>query len=106
MKPVSEKFIVVTEFGNVAATINPAADNGLESDLLLLSEASAQDLEEAAFQTPLRAFAVKMVDLIMAAGFEGVNVPATMRDMLVRERATEELGRIERWARDNLAAAD
>ena len=100
---MSERFIVVTEYGNVAASVNPEAVNGLESDLLLLDVASEADLEQAAFQTPLRAFAAKMVDLIMAAGFEGVEVPAAVRDMLVRERATEELSRIDRWARDNLA---
>ena len=95
------RFIVVTEFGNVLVTVNPEAQNGLDNDLLLFRAPTQSDSDEAAFETPLRAFAVKMVDIIQAVGFEGVSVPESMRDMLVREKATDELARIERWARQN-----
>lgn len=96
------KFVVLTEFGNVLVRVNPAAENGLSADLLELSAASEADRQGAEFETPLRAFAAKMVDIISGAGFEGVNMSATMRDLLVREKATSELARIERWSRDNL----
>ncbi len=96
---MSEKYIVVTEFGNVLVTVNPAARHGLENELLQFAPATEADREAATFETPLRAFAVKMVDIIMAVGFEGVDVPESMREMLVREKATDELARIERWAK-------
>lgn len=99
---MSEKFVVVTEFGSVLVTVNPMVQNGLENDLLQFRAASPQDHETADFETPLRAFAAKMVDIIETVGFEGVELSGMMRDMLVREKATSELGRIERWARDNL----
>ena len=102
MKPVSKKYVVVTEFGSVLVTLNPAAQNGLVNELLQLAAATEEDHKAADFETPLRAFAAKMVDIIEAAGFEGVEMSGMMRDMMVREKATSELGRIERWARDNL----
>lgn len=101
MKRVSEKFIVVTEYGSVLVTINPEARHGLDNELLLFRAATESDRDTADFETPLRAFAAKMVDIIEAAGFEGVTVSGTMREMLVREKATDELGRIERWAKAN-----
>ena len=102
MKPVSKRYVVVTEFGSVLVTLNPAAQNGLANELLQFAAATEEDHQAADFETPLRAFAAKMVDIIEAAGFEGVEMSGTMRDMMVREKATSELGRIERWARDNL----
>jgi len=96
------KFVVITEFGNVLVRVNPAAPNGLDSELLQLSAASEDDREQAEFETPLRAFAAKMVDIINGAGFEGVDMSPVMRDLMVREKATSELARIERWSRDNL----
>lgn len=103
MKPVNDSYVVVTEFGSVLVTVNPQARNGLENELLQFAAATEEDHRAADFETPLRAFAAKMVDIIEGAGFEGVDVSGKMRDMLVREKATSELGRIERWARDNLA---
>lgn len=99
---MSDRFIVVTENGSVLVSVNPAAQNGLDDELLLFSHVSSSDRASAAFETPLRAFAAKMVDIITAVGFEGVPVSGAMRDLLIREKATSELGRIERWARSNL----
>ncbi len=98
----NKNYVVLTEFGNVLVSVNPAAKNGLEADLLELTTASEADRAAADFETPLRAFAAKMVDIINGAGFEGVAMSGTMRDLLVKEKATSELGRIERWARENL----
>jgi|SRR5690625_7939466 len=100
---MADRFIIVTETGSVLVSINPAAQNGLDPALLQFSAASEEDRETAEFETPLRAFSAKMVDIINAAGFEGISVGGTMRDMMVREKAVADLGRIERWARDNLA---
>lgn len=100
---MNDRFIVVTEYGNVLVSVNPSAANGLDDQLLLFSTVSSEDRASAAFETPLRAFAAKMVDIINGVGFEGTAVSGAMRDLLIREKATSELGRIERWARLNLA---
>lgn len=102
MRAMAEKFIIVTEAGGVLVSVNPEAGNGLDPHLLQLGVPSDADRAEAAFETPLRAFSAKMVDLIKGAGFEGVPVSGQMLDMLIREKAASDLARIERWARDNL----
>ena len=91
MKRVPEGYVVITEFGPVLVRVNPAARNGLETDLLLLSAASESDRSAAVFETPLRAFAAKMVDM-----------SGPLREIMVKEKASDELNRIERWARANL----
>lgn len=98
---MSERFIVVTEDGEVLVTVNPENAGGFDPDLLLLGPVTPEARAEAAFETPLRAFAAKIVDLIHAAGPGEVAVPPRMHELMVREKATSELRRIERWARNN-----
>ncbi len=98
MKRVSESHIVVTEHGPVLVSINPQAKGGFDPDLLVLGPVSEEARANAAFETPLRAFAVKVVDMIEAAGTDGQGVPPAMREMAVKEKATSELKRIERWS--------
>ncbi len=48
-------------------------------------------------EVPLRAFAAKMVDIIEARG-DDLPGGERMRRMMLQEKATADLKRIERWA--------
>src|SRR5690625_1455437 len=99
---MTDNFIIVTDAGSVLISINPQASNGLDPELLQFAEVTDKDRETAAFETPLRAFSAKMVDIINSAGFDGVTMSGSMRDMMVREKAVADLSRIERWAAEHL----
>lgn len=94
-----EKYLVKTDYGDVVVGINPRCSNALENDLLLLSAPE----EDAHFpmETPLRAFGAKMVDIIRSVGTGGFDPGGKMLEMMIKEKATSDLGRIERWAREN-----
>lgn len=94
------RYLVATDHGDVLVRLREGAD-GLDPDLLQLSMASAEDGETAAMTTPLRAFAAKMVDLIELLGVGDFGGGPRMREMLVREKATADLRRIERFAREH-----
>jgi hypothetical protein len=94
------RFLVSTDHGDVVVTVNDEA-GGLDAELLSLAMADERSLQELSMVTPLRAFAAKMVDLIEAQGTEAFSGGGRMREMLVREKATAELRRIERYARDH-----
>jgi hypothetical protein len=94
------RFLVSTDHGDVVVTVNDEA-GGLDAELLSLAMADERSLHELSMVTPLRAFAAKMVDLIEAQGTEAFSGGGRMREMLVREKATAELRRIERYARDH-----
>lgn len=102
MEPI-RRFIVSTDHGDVVVSVNPAA-GGLDPDLLTLESAAAADTSDLTMVTPLRAFGAKMVDIIEIQGLGDVTVSPSMREMLVREKATQDLKRIERYARE-LAAS-
>lgn len=92
--PAPQRFRVLTDAGDVIVTVNQAA-GGLDADLLELEMASGDGLEMA---TPLKAFAAKMVDIIEGKGLVGFVGGPRMRELMVREKATAELRRIERFA--------
>lgn len=94
------RYLVTTDDGDVVVTVNDDAD-GLDPGLLSLAMADAMTAEELPMATPLRAFAAKMVDLIEAQGMGAFAGGERMREMLVREKATADLRRIERYARDH-----
>lgn len=94
-----ERYLIKTEFGDVLVTVNPAADSGLAADLLTLEAPTAENSRDIAMEVPLRAFAAKMLELVERVGVAETTASATMRTMLVREKATADLKRIERWAR-------
>jgi len=100
-----ERFIVVTEHGRVVVAVR-GDRSGLDSDLIEVRRPSADELAAASMETPLRAFAAKMVDIVLARGSGGVPVSAAMLDMLVKEKAAEDLTRIERAARRLYAASE
>ncbi len=100
MKRVNEGFIVVTEAGPVLVRVREGNRGGFDPELLELGPVTEADRQAAAFETPLRAFAAKMVDIIEAAGTGGI--PESMTDMMIREKAAADLKRIDRWAQQNL----
>jgi hypothetical protein len=94
------RFLVTTDDGDVVVTVNDDAD-GLDPALLSLTMADEAAARELPVATPLRAFAAKMVDLIEAQGMGAFAGGERMREMLVREKATADLRRIERYAREH-----
>jgi hypothetical protein len=97
---LSEKFLVKTDYGEVVVQVNPRCENALENDLLLLSSPTEQEKAEFVMETPLRAFGAKMIDIIRTIGTGRFDPGAGVREMLIKEKATSDLNRIERWARD------
>lgn len=96
MSRPDERFLVVTEHGRVVVVVR-GDRAGLDSDLI--DVVAADDAEDLKMETPLRAFAAKMVDLVQARGSGGVPLSPTMLAMMVKEKAAEDLARIERAAR-------
>jgi len=91
-----ERYLVVTEHGRVLVVVR-GDRAGLDPDLIDVR--AADDADDLAMETPLRAFAAKMVDLIQARGAGGVPLSPAMLAMMVKEKAAEDLSRIERAAR-------
>lgn len=100
MPAPSKRFLIATDHGDVVVEVRPDA-SGLDADLLSLGMADAATAGELPVATPLRAFAAKMVDIIEAQGLGAFAGGERMREMLVREKATSELRRIERFAREH-----
>ena len=94
------RYLIKTEYGDVVVAINPECENALENDLLLLS--APAEGESFPMETPLRAFGAKMVDIIRSVGTGGFDPGGSMLEMMIKEKATSDLNRIERWARENL----
>lgn len=92
-----ERFLVVTEFGRVMVRVR-GDRSGLDNDFIEVQLPAEEDLVDVSMETPLRAFAAKMVDLVQARGADHDISPALL-GMLVKEKAAEDLGRIERAAR-------
>lgn len=98
MNRADERYLVVTEHGRVVVLVR-GDRSGLDADLIEVRRAGDESLEGIAMETPLRAFAAKMVDIVQARGTGPLELSETMRTMLVKEKAAEDLGRIERAAR-------
>ena len=87
---------MVTEHGRVVVVVRGDRD-GLDPDLIeVLDDAEAGGLR---METPLRAFAAKMVDLVQARGAGAATLSPAMAALMVKEKAAEDLKRIERAAR-------
>lgn len=95
----ARRFLVTTDYGDVVVSVNDQA-TGLDPGLLAFAMADAATETELPVATPLRAFAAKMVDLIEAQGLGDFAGGERMREMLIREKATADLRRIERFARE------
>lgn len=95
---VERRFLVMTDHGEVLVRID-ASKGGLDPDLLILDRPSDDNAADLATTVPLRAFGAKMVELIE---MQGGNLPGSekLRRLLVQEKASADLNRIERWARE------
>ena len=100
-----ERFLVVTEHGRVVVHVR-GDRSGLDGDLIDVRAPRAEDLTDITMETPLRAFAAKMVDIVQARGSGDLAVSTGLLDMLVKEKASEDLKRIERSARRIHAGGD
>ena len=101
---VQRRFLVTTDHGDVLVRVDPDK-GGLEPDLLILEAPTADNAGDLPTTVPLRAFGAKMVELIEA---QGGDLPGgeRLRRMLVQEKASSDLNRIERWARERAANAN
>ena len=98
MSRPDERFVVVTEHGRVLVVVRGDKE-ALEPDLLEVRRHDDDASEGVELETPLRAFAAKMVDLLVARGTDALPMSPAMRDMMLKEKAAEDLRRIERAAR-------
>lgn len=98
---VQRRFLVTTDHGEVLVRVDPDK-GGLDPDLLILEAPSVDNAADLPTTVPLRAFGAKMVEMIEA---QGGDLPGgeRLRRMLVQEKASADLNRIERWARDRRA---
>jgi hypothetical protein len=97
------RYLVATDHGDVVVEVNEVA-SGLDPGLFTLlapSDVAGADPEMA---VPLRAFGAKVVDLVELMGVGDLPGGEHLKRMMIRERATEELRRIERWTRERAAA--
>ena len=97
------RYLVKTNAGDVIVVVNPLA-SGLADDLFSFERVTPAGLAQVDMTTPLSAFSSKVVDLIELHGtadFEGSDV---LKELLIKEKATFELRRIERFAKDNAGA--
>ena len=101
---VQRRFLVTTDHGEVLVRID-ADRGGLDPELLILEAPDATNSADLASTVPLRAFGAKMVELIEA---QGGDMPGgeRLRRLLVQEKASADLNRIERWARKRSAPGD
>jgi hypothetical protein len=93
-----ERFLVVTEHGRVLVVVR-GGKGALEPDLLDVRRDDDAAAAGVDLETPLRAFAAKMVDLLVARGTDALPMSPAMRDLMLKEKAAEDLRRIERAAR-------
>ena len=94
-------YLVKTDHGDVLVEVNPACNNALEKDLLLLHKPTTENTRDISLEVPLRAFSAKMVDIIEGVGTGDVSASPKLLAMMKEEKATDDLSRIERWAKEN-----
>jgi len=94
------RYLVKTNVADVVVVVNPNA-GGLADDLFSFEPVTDEALKHVDMTTPLSAFGSKVVDLIELHGTAEFTGSAVLRDMLIKEKATFELRRIERFAREH-----
>ncbi len=98
-----KRYLIATEHGEVLAELDETPRNVLDGPLLTLSRPTAETRQDVPYEVPLRAFSAKMVDLIEEIGTGGFEAEPKLMELLKKEKATDELTRIERWAKANPA---
>lgn len=96
----ARRYLVRTNVGDVIVVVNPLA-SGLADDLFAFEAVTPEGLGQVDMTTPLSAFGAKVVDLIELHGTSEFTGSSTLREMLIREKATAELRRIERFAQQH-----
>lgn len=95
------KYLVKTDHGDVVVEINEACQNALEPDLLSFHKPTAENTADLSMEVPLRAFGAKMVEIIEMVGTGDFNASPKIVELMIKEKASSDLARIERWARDH-----
>ena len=95
-----DSYLVSTDHGDVVVQVNDVA-TGLDPGLFTLLLATPQNSAHLDMVIPLRAFGAKVLDIVELKGTDGFPGGERLLRMMVREKATEELRRIERWAREH-----
>ena len=98
-----KRYLVRTDHGDVVVGVNPNA-SGFDADLIEVTTVNEDERGSFDMATPLRAFGAKMVDIIELQGTADFSGSDTMREMMVREKASAELNRIERFAKEKSSA--
>lgn len=93
----ARRYMVRTNQGDVVVIVNGEA-GGLDDDLFSYEAPTTENVVGLTMTTPLTAFAAKVVDIIEMQGTEAFGGSDKLREMLVREKATSELRRLERFA--------
>lgn len=93
------RYLVRTDFGDVVVGVNDKA-SGFDPDLIEVTTVAESERGSFDMATPLRAFGAKMVDIIELQGTAEFSGSDVMREMMVGEKATAELKRIERFAKE------
>lgn len=93
-----EHYLVLTDHGRVVVRVR-GDRNGLDADFLEVLAPESAAAQELMMETPLRAFAGKMVDLIEGRAEVPAAWSASFRALMMKEKAAEDLTRIERGAR-------
>jgi len=95
------QYLVKTDHADVLVTVNEACKNALEEDLLLLEVATSENTKDITTEVPLRAFSAKMLDIIEIVGTQGMSMSEKMLEMMKQEKATSDLKKIERFAKEH-----
>lgn len=98
---MTRRYLVKTDHGSVLVEVNEQCRNALDNDLLSLQEPTADNTADVAIEVPLSAFGAKMVEIIDMVGTEGLDASPKVVELMKREKATQELNRIEYWAREH-----
>src|SRR5690554_2366722 len=93
------RYLVKTNHADVVVFVNPDA-GGLDDDLFSFEAATPDNVAGLTMTTPLTAFASKVVDVIELHGTSEFGGSPKMLEMLVKEKATHELRRLERFAQE------
>ncbi len=95
------RYLILTDdYGDVLAELDETPRNVLDGPIFNLSRPDPETKEEL-IEVPLRGFSAKMVDVIEIIGTGDFTAQPKVLELLKKEKATEELTRIERWAKAN-----
>lgn len=95
----TRRYLVRTSQADVVVVVNPDA-GGLDDDLFSFEAVTEANVADLTMTTPLTAFAAKVVDIIELHGTAEFGGSSKLLEMLVKEKATHELRRLERFAQE------